>query len=605
MSSTEFRADTRDMKFILHEVLNIKDSLLKREQFKDLEVDDVNMIIDEAAKFAETVLAPVNKEGDKEGCKFEDGKVTVPKCYHKLYEQYCENGWNATTVSPEYDGQGLPTLIASPVGEMFTGANSSFMIYPGLTIGIGRLIESFGTDWMKEHYMKKMYAGEWGGTMQLTEPNAGSAVGDITTSAKKVGDHYLLTGTKMFISGGDHDLTPNIIHAVLGRVEGAPEGVKGISLFAVPKIMVNEDGSLGEPNDVACGGIEKKIGLHGSCTCIVNLGENSNCVGYLLGEENKGLEGMFQMMNEARIGTGLQGVALAGPAYLNSLSYAKERVQGVAIETMKDPKAPRVEIIKHPDVRRMLMMQKAYVEGCRMLLYYASFHYDMMETAVDKEEHDKYNDLLELITPVCKAYPTDYAFRCCETAIQVLGGYGCSEEYPIEQYLRDVKIGSIYEGTNGIQALDLLGRKVGMKKGKLFMNFVGILTAFVEKHKDNEGLKDLVAKLDAAKDKLVEITMHLGGLGMSGDALYPVLSATPYLHLFGDVLVAYCLLMEAVVAQEKLAGTSDTDPDKKFYSGKIMVAKFFINNILPQINSIAEAIMNGDRSALEIDEEAF
>lgn len=608
MSSTEYRANTRDAKFVLHEMLNVEDTLLKREAFKDFTLEDLNMILDEAAKFAETVLGPVNKEGDREGCRFENGKVSVPKAYHQAYRQFCENGWNGTANPVEHGGQGLPAVMVTAAGEMFSGACTSLMIYSGLTNGAARLIHSFGTDEMKEKFMKKMFAGEWAGTMQLTEPNAGSAVGDTKTSARKDGDHYLISGTKIFISGAEQDLTENIVHAVLARVEGAPAGIKGISLFIVPKVRVNEDGTLGEPNDVACGGVEEKIGLHGSATCLVNLGENNDCHGYLLGEENQGIRLMFQMMNESRIGTGLQGVALASGAYLNCLNYTKERIQGVAIENMKDPGAPRVEIIKHPDVRRMLLTQKAYVEGMRAMLLYCSYHNDMAETAPDQDEHDKHMQLVELLTPICKAYSTDLGFRCCELAIQAMGGYGVTSDYPVEQYMRDVKPASIYEGTTGIQALDLLGRKVAMKGGQLFMNFVEMLNAFVEENRDHGKFKDLVNRFAAAKDKLAEITMHLGGLSMSGDRIFPVLSATPFLYLFGDVLVAYLLLQQALIAQEKLdaLGKSPSEStEAAFYSGKVMSARFFVNNLLPEVLHLAEGIMSGDRSALEIEEEAF
>ncbi len=608
MSSTEYRANTRDAKFVLHEMLRIEDSLLTREQYRDFSVDDLNMILDQAAKFAETVLGPVNKEGDREGCRFENGKVYVPRAYHAAYRQFCENGWNAIATPVEYGGQGLPSVMATATGEMFIGACMSLMIYNGLTNGAARLIHSFGTEELKRTFMTKMFSGQWAGTMQLTEPNAGSAVGDTKTVARRAGDHYLISGTKIFISGAEQDLTENIVHAVLARVEGAPAGIKGLSLFIVPKYRVNPDGSLGPFNDVSCGGIEHKIGLHGSATCLVNLGENNDCHGYLLGQENEGIRLMFQMMNEARIGTGLQGVAAASAAYLNSLSYAKERIQGVAVEHMKDPHAPRVEIIKHPDVRRMLLTQKAYVEGMRAMLFFCAFHNDMAETASSQEEHDTHLQIVELLTPICKAYCTDHGFRCCELAIQTMGGYGVTSDYPVEQYLRDLKPSSIYEGTTGIQALDLLGRKVAMKGGMLFMNFMDLLNRFAESHKDHPTLNDLVRRFIIAKDKLTEITMHLGGLSMSGDRLYPVLCATPYLYLFGDVVMAYLLLEQAIVAEKKLRDIGKTpreSAEAAFYSGKIMSARFFVNNLLPAVLHRAEGILSGDRSALEIEEVAF
>jgi len=608
MSSTEYRANIRDLKFVLHEVLKIEESLLQRDQFRDCSVQDVNMVLEEAAKFAETVLGPANKEGDREGCRFEQGRVYVPQAYHAAYRQFCENGWNAVTTPAECGGQGLPGVVGTATGEMFIGGCMSMMIYSGLTNGAARLIHSFGSEALKQTFMHKMFSGQWAGTMQLTEPNAGSAVGDTKTSARRAGDHYLLTGTKIFISGAEQDLTENIVHAVLARVEGAPPGVKGLSLFVVPKFRVHADGSLGARNDVACGGIEHKIGMHGSATCLVNLGENNDCHGYLLGEENEGIRLMFQMMNESRIGTGLQGVAAASAAYLNSLAYTRERIQGVAAENMKDPHAPRVEIIKHPDVRRMLLTQKATVEGMRAMLLTCTYHLDMAETAPGREEHDRYLQFVELLTPICKAYCTDYGFRCCELAIQCMGGYGVTRDYPVEQHLRDLKPASIYEGTTGIQALDLLGRKVAMKGGALFLNFLEMLNAFVEQHRGHPRLGDTVARFALAKDKLAEITMHLGGLGMSGDRLYPVLCATPYLYLFGDVLMAYLLLRQAVIAQAKLEGGGKTPvqgAEAAFYAGKVLSVRFFVNQLLPAVLHRAEGILSGDRSALEIEEAAF
>jgi len=453
-----------------------------------------------------------------------------------------------------------------------------------------------------------MYSGEWCGTMQLTEPDAGSAIADTKTVAKPAGDHYLISGTKIFISGAEQDLTENIVHAVLARVEGAPPGIKGISLFIVPKYRVNDDGSLGEYNDVNCGGIEEKIGLHGSATCLVNLGENDDCHGYLLGRENEGIRLMFQMMNESRVATSRQGMALAAAAYQNCLSYTRERIQGIAVEEGRNPKAPNVEIIKHPDVRRMLMTQKAYVEGMRAMLHYCSYHIDMADTAADKEEHEKHIEIVELLTPICKAYCTEYGFRVCEIAIQAMGGYGCTQDYPVEQHLRDLKPTSIYEGTNGIQALDLLGRKVTMKGGALFKNFISILSEFIETHKKHGDLSEAVGLLADARDKLIETTTHLAGVGKGGDQKYYALSATSYLHIFGDILVAYLLLWQATIACEKLNALGkkpEENAEAAFYSGKIMTARFFAHQLLPHIHSYAAAITSGDRSSLDIAEEAF
>jgi alkylation response protein AidB-like acyl-CoA dehydrogenase len=618
MSTTAYRANTRDIRFVLWEQLGIE-RLFTCPRYRDFNRETLDMVIEQAARFAEQELGPANAEGDRVGCRFEKGKVYAPPHFRDLLRTFREAGWVTLSSDPEVGGQGLPYAVTTAVNECFMGANFSFCSYPMLAFGAGHLIESFGTERQKRMFMLKMYAGQWGGTMCLTEPQAGSALADIKTVAKRAGDHFLISGTKVFITSGDHDLMENIVHTVLARVEGAPPGVKGLSLFIVPKIRVNEDGSLGEPNDVTCGGIEHKIGLHGSATCVLNFGENGDCHGYLLGGENQGLSCMFQLMNEARIEVGLQGVAQSSAAYLNALAYAKERIQGVDVRAVKDPHAPRVEIIKHPDVRRNLLCAKAHVEGMRSLLLYTAFLIDLSHCAATDEERSNAHLRVELLTPVCKAYCSDTAFRMIELALQVFGGYGVCSEYPVEQYLRDCKIASIYEGTNGIQALDLLGRKMGMKGGKVFMDLMEEIGDLARRNEAHPGLGAAFKQLALAKDKLAESMMHLGMLSMSGDILYPVLNASPFLTMFGNVLIAYLLLWQAVVAWGKLSGMYPTDgggeeersrfieanPEAAFYSGKIEAARFFAFAILPQVDAVHKAIMAGDRSALTIAESAF
>lgn len=614
-----YQANTRDVRFILWEQLGVE-RLLGEGRYKELDRPTVDMVIEEAAKFAEKELAPASAEGDRVGCRFEKGKVFVPPHFHELCRKFREAGWVNVYSDPSVGGQGLPYVMLNVTDEVFVGANFSLFSYPRLAFGAGRLIESFGTPEQKEKYMLKMYSGEWGGTMCLTEPQAGSAVADVKTTAKRAGDHFLITGTKMFITSGEHDVTENIVHAVLARIEGAPSGVKGISLFLVPKIRVNADGSLGAPNDVVCGGIEEKIGLHGSSTCLLNFGENGDCRGHLLGAENGGLACMFQLMNEARISVGQQGVTMSSAAYLSALAYAKERIQGTDISAMRDPNAPRVEIIKHPDVRRNLLTMKAYVEGMRALLLYCSFDIDLSETLKDAEEKEKHELRAQLLTPVCKAYCSDMGFRMIELAIQVFGGYGVCREYEVERYLRDCKIASIYEGTNGIQALDLLGRKIGMKGGRVFMEVMQEIREFIQANSSNPELEACLKELSSAKDKLTEITMHFGGLTMGGDRLYPVLNAYPYLMMFGDVMVGYMLLWQAQVAGERLgklfeenratddasrARLIETHPEAAFYAGKIGAAKFFALHLLPEVDARHKAILAGDRSALTLPESAF
>ena len=619
MSNGTFPMNMRDIHFILYEQLGIQ-RLCEFEKYKEFSKETFDMVLEEGAKIAAEVIAPLNSISDKEGCIFEKGKVRVPEAFHAAFKKYCEGGWIAASVDMEAGGQGLPESIAVATAEMFVAACCSFTTYPGLTRGCANLIESFGTPEQKQTYLEKMYAGQWSGTMCLTEPQAGSAVGDVKSMAKKEGDHYLIQGNKIFITAGDHNLTENIIHAVLARTENAPPGIKGLSLFIVPKVRVNADGSLGAPNDVNCGGIEHKMGLKGSATATLNFGDEGKCQGYLLGQEGQGIQLMFQMMNEARLGVGLQGFAVGNVAYLHAVKYAKERVQGVEIEKMKDPNAPRVAIIKHPDVRRMLITMKAYCEGLRALLYRTAYYADLAKVATDPKEKENCENMIDLLIPICKSYSTDMAFRVTEWAIQVYGGYGYCGEYPVEQFCRDVKITSIYEGTNGIQAMDLVGRKLSMKKGALFMGWMKEVNEFIEKYKVHPVFGPSIAELEKAKNTLIQVSMHFAKVAAGGDRLYPMLYASPYLELFGEVELAYLLLQQGIIAKDKLegifqkAGAStpeaqakvvDDQADAAFYSGKIHTADFFASNILPKVQSTAATILTGNKSALAIPEAAF
>jgi alkylation response protein AidB-like acyl-CoA dehydrogenase len=619
MSNGAFPISMRDMKFILYEWLGIE-RLCQFDKFKDYSRETFDMVLDQAAQLSAEVIAPLNAVADKEGCTYEKGKVKVPEAFHDAFKKYCEGGWIAASVDAEAGGQGLPDSVALAAAEMFVGACCSFTTYPGLTRGCANLIESFGTPEQKKTYLEKMYAGEWTGTMCLTEPQAGSAVGDVKCAAKKVGDHYLIQGTKIFITAGDHNLTPNIIHAVLARAENAPPGIKGLSLFIVPKVRIHADGSLGESNDVNCGGIEHKMGIKGSATCTLNFGDDGKCHGYILGQEGQGIQLMFQMMNEARLGVGLQGFALGNLAYLYALKYAKERVQGVDIRKMKDPNAPRVTIINHPDVRRMLITMKAYAEGLRALIYKTAYYADLAKVATDPKEKETCENTIDLLIPVVKAYSTDMAFRMAEWAIQIHGGYGYCGEYPVEQLCRDVKITSIYEGTNGIQAMDLVGRKLSLKKGALVMGWMKEMNEFIEKHKGHPTLGAFVTQLELAKNSLVNTAMHFAKTAATGDPLYPMLQCVPFLEMFGEVQLAYLLLDQSLVAKEKLqalydkAGANtpeaqakviDEQADAAYYSGKVYGTEFFVTNILPQVQAKAATVLGGNRSALAIPEAAF
>lgn len=605
----DFLIDERDIQFVLFEYLGVE-KLLEFDRWKDFDIDDFKMTLSEAIKTASGLLAPLNSSGDEEGAKWNDGVVTTPKGFKEAYAKYIEAGWVGMANSPEWGGQGLPQSVGIGCSEAFVAANNSFAMAPGLTRGAANVIEEFGSQEQKETYLEKMYSGQWCGTMCLTEPQAGSAVGDTKTIATPNDDGtYIIVGNKIFITFGDHDLSENIIHLVLARTPNSPSGIKGISLFIVPKYIVNSDGSVGEFNDVRCSGIEHKMGIHASPTCTLNFGDDNKCVGYLIGEEFKGIIYMFKLMNEARIGVGLQGLSQGSLAYELALKYAKERVQGTDILSFKDPDAPRIEIINHPDVRRMLMTMKSYVEGCRTLLLSTAYFADMYLGSGDKS----WEMFVELLTPVCKAYCTDLGFKIAEMAIQVHGGYGYCTEYGVEQLCRDAKIASIYEGTNGIQALDLVGRKIGAKGGMVFMNYLNRINVFVSENANHPLVGDLVKDLDDAKNKLAEVTMNFGMKGQS-NPIYPVSYATPYLEMFGEVTLGYLLLDMAVLAAFKLDAIfkekcveGETaqkalcvdNAEAAFYQNKIITARFFIKQTMPGVYAKAMAAASEDLSLLD------
>jgi len=596
----------RDVRFVLYEMLGV-DKLLEFDKFKDFDMDTIDMILTEAQKFSEEVLYEANFDGDKRGLEFKDGVVTTPDSYKDAYQKYLEGGWLGISADPELGGQGLPNVVGLAAMEFQVASSVAFTMYPGLTRAAIELLEFYGEDWMKEQILPKLVSGEWAATMCLTEPSAGSAVGDLKSTAKKDGDTWLVTGTKIFISCGEHDLTDQIIHLVLARTEGSPPGIKGISLFMVPKFLMDDDGNIGERNDMICGGIEHKMGIKASATCTLNFGDNGKCKGWLVGKECEGIKAMFVMMNEARIGTGMQGHSAGTAAYQHAQRYAKERVQGVEIQNMRDVNAPRVEIIKHPDVRRMLLTQKAYTEACRCILYFSAYCGDMALNNPDEEERAKYFDMLELLTPICKAWSSDRGFDVTREAMQTYGGYGYCSEYPVEQYMRDCKIMSIYEGTNGIQALDLVGRKVLNIKKQMapYNNWLAKMREGAEKAKANEALSDLADDLLGTIDTLDGITKHFMGAGLKGDTTTPVMNASPYMMAFGDVVGASFLLWGAHIAQDKLDAGVDSETDKKFYAGKVASARFFIKNLLPNVEAVSKTCLSGDKSFVELEEDCF
>ncbi|MGE0084565.1 MAG: acyl-CoA dehydrogenase [Desulfococcaceae bacterium] len=595
-------ADRRDVDFVLHEQLEVE-KLSKYEKFAEFNRKTVDLIINEARNMAVKELAPTLKPGDEEGCRFENGAVKMPESFHKIYDLFREGEWISMCDEPEWGGQGMPSTVSLAVKNYFHGANFPFVLTILLIHGAGRLVEKFGTDKQKKLFLKNMYTGKWGGTMLLTEPEAGSDVGALTTSAVKNDDGtYSITGNKIFISSGDQDLTENIIHPVLARIEGAPAGTSGISLFLVPKIWVNDDGSMGEPNDVVCTGIEHKMGIHGSPTCSMTLGGKGKCRGTLLGAENKGMRAMFVMMNEARLDVGMQALGCASASFMNALNYARERVQGRSLQaTGKD--APGVPIIQHPDVRRMLLTMKTYVEASRSLMLYIGQCEDMIHISKDAAEKAKYQGMIDVLIPIAKGYVSDRCFEMCSMGMQIYGGYGYTKEYPQEQYLRDCKITHIYEGTNGIQAMDLLGRKLGLEKGQVFGNLLAEMKQTVERAKKVNGLAELAAETEAFVAGLEKTARHIGSTARSEKMMTAYAHAYSFMDVTGDAVMAWMLLWRAAVAGEKLADAKKKDA--AFYEGQIAGARFFIRSVLPTGIGKMNVITSNDSTAVDISDDAF
>ncbi|RLC13625.1 MAG: acyl-CoA dehydrogenase [Deltaproteobacteria bacterium] len=595
-------ADRRDVDFVLHEQLEVE-KLSEFEKFSDFNKKTIDLIVSEARNFAVKELEPCMKEADEQGCAFENGTVKVPEAFHRVYKLFKEGEWIAPTDDPEYGGQGMPFSVALAAINYFNGANFPFMMHIILSHGAGKLVERFGTDKQKELFLEKMYNGELGGSMLLTEPEAGSDVGALTTKAVKNDDGtYSITGNKIFISSGENDLVDNIIHPVLARIEGAPEGTAGISLFLVPKFWINDDRSTGERNDIYCTGIEKKMGIRGNPTCSMALGDKGQCRGTLLGSENKGMRAMFVMMNGARLDVGMQGFSCASASYLNALNYARERVQGKHLQGGKD--SPAVPIIQHPDIRRILLIMKSYSEGMRSILFYIGLLQDMVKVSKDETERAINQGLIDVLIPVAKGYITDRAFEMCSHGIQVFGGYGFTKEYPQEQLLRDCKITQIYEGTNGIQAMDLLARKLFLNKGQSFKDLIGEIQKTIDKAAGMDNLKGLALNLDKALGQLKEVAQNIGAVLRSENMMNAFANATPFLDVTGDVIMAWMHLWRAVVAIEKL----EQKPKKKdleFYNGLLKSAQFFINTILPVSRGKMDVIIANDTSVNDISEAAF
>jgi len=601
-----FQGNDRDVKFLLFEHLGVQ-NLLGYEAFQDFSVEDFSMIIDEALKVGREVLGPANQDGDRDGVVYDNGEVRVPASFHNCWKVLAENGWMSVANNPQFGGQGLPACVGAVVSEFFLGANLAMMSYPGLAVGNGRLIEAFGTDEDKALFVEKMYTGVWGGTMCLTEPNAGSDVGALKTRAVEDRESddprvYKIEGVKQFISAGKQDLTENIIHLVLGRIEGAPAGTRGLSLFIVPEIWVNPDGSMGKPNDVFCRGVEHKMGLHGSSTCSLGFGENGRCRGILLGEPNSGMKKMFQMMNEARLGTGLMAHALAARAYDSTLQYAKERIQGPRFTKLKGESVP---IIQHEDIRRMLMNLKAGTEAMRAMIGKVYYLIDVSEKAMDEEERKKAHSLVEILTPLVKSYCSDFAYNLIRDAIQILGGVGYCSEFPVEQYARDSKILSIWEGTSYIQAMDLIARKLPMEGGKVFQGWIQEILGFTAKYREDPDFARDFKLLFKTAQALGEFALTYPQYFQGPKAQLIPLSATRFLDCFSEVFMGQVILEQGLIARDKLKQVSSDSADGFFYRGKVASAQYFCRNILVNVFSRHMSFKQEDTSALDIPEEAF
>jgi len=595
-----YKAPVDDILFLLNDVFHIE-RYANLPAFAEASSDVVAAILGESGKFCEEVLTPLNRSGDEEGCtRHDDGRVTTPKGFTAAYKQMVAGGFIGISVPTEFGGLGLPVALTQSVNEFLASANISFAMYPGLTQGAIAAILAHASDEIKKLYVPKMVAGEWTGTMNLTEPHCGTDLGLIRSKAVRQPDgSYKITGTKIFISAGEHDLADNIVHLVLARIEGAPEGTRGLSLFVVPKVLPKPDGSLGAPNAVSCGSIEEKMGIHANSTCVMNYDGAS---GWLVADENRGLNAMFTMMNEARLGVGVQGLALSEVAYQNAAAYAKERLQGRALTGPKYPDKPADPIIVHPDVRRNLMAIKAFNEAARALVMWTALKSDLARHAENDKERQAADDHMGLLTPVIKGVLTDQGFANTVTAQQMFGGHGYIKEWGMEQFVRDARIPMIYEGANGIQALDLVGRKLGKDGGRAVTAFFAEVQGFLKDNAGDAALKPYLDPLARALEHLQQATMWFmqnalakpdnGGAG-----------ATDYMQLFGLVALGYMWAQMAKAAQSKLKEGADGAAAR--LNAKLITGRFFVERILPEASAHLARIQTGAASTMELPVEAF
>lgn len=596
-----FNAPLDDIRFVLNDVLNAE-SLSELPGYEEATMDLIDPVLEEGAKICQDVLFPINQSGDGEGCVRKDnGDVTTPKGFKEAYQTFIEGGWCGLSADPDYGGMGLPVLTNTVMQEMICASNFSFGMYPGLSQGAYEALHHFGTDEQKDMYLPKLIEGTWSGTMNLTEPHCGTDLGLIKTKAVPVDGEdgaFAITGTKIFISAGEHDMVENIVHLVLARLPDAPEGVKGISLFVVPKFLINEDGSLGDRNGVICGSIEHKMGIKASATCVMNF---ENAKGWLVGEPHKGLKAMFTMMNAARLGVAMQGLGIAEVAYQNGLAYAKDRLQMRSLTGAKQPEKPADPIIVHPDVRKMLLTGKAFTEGARALAYWTAMNLDISHKHPDAAKRQEADDLVALMTPIVKAYFTDMGSVVTNLAVQVHGGHGYIWEYGVEQYVRDARIAEIYEGTNGIQALDLVGRKMGMGYGRLLRRFFHPVQEFIQAEGENAEMMPYIMPLMKAFMKLQQSTATVAQKGLKNPNEAGAAS-TDYLRQFALVAMGYMWAKMVKVALEKLEGEPE---NAEFYETKLQTAAFFFTKMLPEADWRFKSLMAGADPIMAMKAEAF
>ena len=588
-------APTKDMQYVLNDVLDVKNSCIPG--YADLDADFLSAILEEAGKITSQVLAPLNAVGDQEGCYFENGVIRTPTGFKDAFEQVKEGGWTGIDCDPEFGGQGLPYLVGTAVGEMFASSNMAFGMYQGLTHGAYSAIHAHGTEAQKQTYLPNMVSCDWTGTMNLTEPHCGTDLGLMRTKAEPQEDGtFKITGQKIFISAGDHDLSENVIHLVLAKIPGGPDGVKGISLFIVPKFMVNEDGSLGARNAVAVGKIEEKMGIHGNATCVMNY---DGATGFLLGDEHKGMRAMFTMMNEARLGVGLQGYSQAEVAYQNAVAYAKDRLQGRDVTGVKNPDGPADPLIVHPDIRRNLMDQKSFVEGARAFTFWGASLIDQAHREGDADA----NGLISLLTPVIKGFLTDKGFEYASAAQQVYGGHGYIEEWGMSQFARDARITMIYEGANGVQALDLVGRKLAQDGGKHVMAFFEMVKNFASENKgwDEDFDRDFLGPLKAASKDLQTAGMYFMQNGMKNPN-NALAGSYDFMHMFGHVCLG---LMWARMGKASIEALKNGADDAAFHETKIKTGRYYMARQLPATALHLARIQSGADTVMGLSEDQF